>query len=1023
MNNFKKLNNIVGWIIFCIATTTYILTADAKGSFYDCGEFLSCAFKLQVPHPPGSPLFVLLGRIFVILSGDNIQYAAKAINLLSAFASGFTILFLFWIITLLAKKLIIQNNQFAKQQHLIIIGCGIIGALTFAFTDTFWYNAVEAEVYALSAFFTAIVFWAILKWEEAQANYPSDKWIIFIFFMIGLAIGVHLLNLLVIPAIVLVYYFKKYTFSFKGFLMANIIGIFILGIVQIVFIQYTISMAGYFDMFFVNSLGLPFFTGFICFYLFFLIGLFYLYRYGVKKQKYFIQLGVWCTLFLLIGYSTYSTTVIRANSDIPINMYVPNNPMALVSYLSRDQYDDAPLLYGPDYIEVPTRMEKRDIILKRKNNYVKAGKLYVQNWANTQTAHLFPRMFNSAAGPDGEKLYQDYGKFQTGETPTMMNNIGFFINYQVGWMFLRYFMINFVGKQNDLIGYGNFRDGNYISGINFIDNWRLGQTNLLPDSIGKSNKAHNKMFYLPLLMGLLGFIYQYKKNKKSWFVLLNCFFFTSIAIVVYSNQSSKEPRETDYIYVGAFMVFSIWIGLALIPLFQFLQKKMNPIKACYVAFIISFIAVPFLMGQQGWDDHDRSKRTLALDMAINYLESCPPNALLFIFTDNDLYPLLYAQEVEGIRTDVRIVSNNLGKAGWHITRLLKKQNQSMPFDIIFKPEQIEGARRNVIFYHKLDNYNDTTYYALEEVFRKIISNDSLVFDIPTNAYPLFTEANNIHIFPTKKFSVPVSKQKILQQNWVSTKDKMEDEIKINFAANRDNMIKNEIMMYALIASTKWERPICFTSKFDVKDLGIDKYLTQIGLVYQLTPVLNKEINIDAAYNFCLKKCRLGNPTKSNIYFDSECRTQLNLIKSLFVALAEQLIKENKLDSANKILVQFDNNINTDATPYGVTNQNEGNMYNYYSFLFLKACFAVKNKNLFKKVAIQLKKDMQQQFNYYKSLGNIENDQQLFQQAELTFQGKESDLNDAQKPFKLDILGSSQMIKDIANLEKNLENLK
>ncbi|MCX8473206.1 MAG: DUF2723 domain-containing protein [Sediminibacterium sp.] len=1019
--NYIKVNNIIGWVIGLFTTIIYISCVEPKGSFFDCGEFLSCGYKLQVTHPPGYPMYVLLARIFAILCGSDPQLAAKYINSMSAVASGMTIMFLFWSITILARKIVAKKNQIDKlssDQIFLIFISGIVGALCFAFSETFWFNAEEAEVYALSSFFTALIFWGLLRWENGPATRANDRWLVFIFYITGLAIGVHLLNLLTIPAIVLVYYYKNYAYSFKGFVYALIIGAVVLVFVQIIFIQYSIWWAGYTDVFFVNNLGLPFFSGFIFFYIVVFGFLFYLFKVSLRKKIVILQISVWAMAFMLLGYGTYFTSMIRAAAPIPINMFKVSNPMALVSYLSRDQYDDAPLLIGPDYIETPSRKPKRDIILKRDTRYVNAGKLFVQDWSNTQTAHLFPRMFNSANDNQQSQMYADFTDTKLNDPPTFLDNIKFFINYQCGWMFARYLMHNFVGRENDLVGYGNVRDGNYLSGIEFIDNWRLGPTDKLPDTIGAKSKSNNHLFYLPFVLGLLGFIFVYKQARKNFWVLLLLFIYTGIAIVVFTNQSGQEARETDYVFVGAFYIFAIWIGLGVLYFNQLLGIKIKNVKNLNL-ITLATLMVPLIMFFQEYDDHDRSNKTLAFDMARNYLESCPPNAVLFVFTDNDLYPLFYAQEVEGVRTDVRIVSNNLSKAAWHVTRLLEQENRSAPFDILFKPEQIEGGRRNVLFYHKIPGYeNDSIYYPLEKVFREVLANDNFYFDIPTNSYPLFTEEKKANVFPCYRFSVKVDKEKILSNHWLEAGDSLLDEITFEFNRQRNYIIKNELVVYSLLATTHWERPICFTSKYSLNDLGLLDYMVQRGMVFQLLPVKNKLFNESQTEQLITQKFGYGNPTKTNVYFDNENRAQFNFIKVMISEFCNYLIDQNKNAEANKVLSYFDSQINTKATPYGVTNFNKGNQYNYYSFLLLTAAYRLKNKVLFEKIAQQLQKDMLQQYQYYAALGNLEKSE-LLAQSELAIRNQDNDLSEFQKPLALDILGSNKMVEDIDNMRREL----
>ncbi|HXB94499.1 MAG TPA: DUF2723 domain-containing protein, partial [Puia sp.] len=528
-SNFQRLNLLTGWIVGLIACTVYILTMEATGSFWDCGEFISSCYKLQIPHPPGAPLFILMGRLFIVLFGDNPHTAARAVNCMSALASGLSIGFLFWTITHFARK--ITNHTFT------ILSCGVVGALAYTFCDSFWYSAVEGEVYASSAFFTAIVFWAILKWEE-QADKPgADKWIVFIFYMMGLSIGVHLLNLLTIPAIVMVFYFRRYKPTKIGAILAFLIGCIITGFVLKFVIQYTIKGAGAFDVFFVNSLNLPFFSGFAAFFVLlataFVVGI----RWAMKKNYYYLRIGIWSAAFMLLGYSTYFTTMIRSNADVPVDMFNVDNPVSLVGYLSRDQYGDWPILYGPDFTDQAPYVENGNLYEKDGDHYVVAGKKYAEDWSNTPSSHLFPRMWNPNNTRGDVDTYRRYSGIGPDDQPTMADNVKYFLRYQTGWMYLRYFMWNFAGKQNDLQGFGNPRDSNWVSGIAPLDNLLYGDQSKMPDTARKNNKSYNRLYLLPLLLGMLGLLIQYRRNRRDTLVTGLLFFFTGMAIVLYLNQS------------------------------------------------------------------------------------------------------------------------------------------------------------------------------------------------------------------------------------------------------------------------------------------------------------------------------------------------------------------------------------------------------------------------------------------------------------------------------------------------------
>ena len=1010
--DFKKINNWTGWLVTLIACTVYIMTSEAASSFWDCGEFISSAFKLQIPHPPGAPMFVLLGRIFIILFGDNPLTAAKAVNTMSALASGFTILFLFWTITHFAKRIVVKQTgtEPVGYQILAIMGAGIVGALAYTFSDSFWYSAVEGEVYALSSFFTALVFWAILKWEHKADQPGADKWIIFIFYMMGLSIGVHLLNILTIPAIVMVYYFRQYKPTITGGLVAFLVGVVITGFIQVVLIQFTIKWAGAFDVNFVNSMRLPFFSGFIFFFVLLAAILTWGIYYANKKGLYFLKLGVWSMIFMLLGYTTYITTMIRSNADPSVDMYNVDNPVTLVGYLGREQYGDWPILFGPDYVDKVDNIENGDQYVKAPTNYELAGKNYKRDWSSAPSSHLFPRMWDGENDRGQMDSYKAFAGVVDGEAPTLRDNIKYFTNYQFGFMYLRYFLWNFAGKQNDLQGFGNVRDGNFSTGISFIDNFFFGDQSKLPDTIKNNNKAHNNLFMLPFFLGLFGFLFQYQQNKKDFIVTGLLFFFTGLAIVLYLNQVSLQPRERDYAYVGSFYAFAIWIGLGVLQVIQWLTKVVNQKTASIIATVVCLLAVPALMAQQEWDDHDRSQKLLPRDLARNYLESCPPNAILFSFGDNDTYPLWYAQEVEGIRPDVRVVVNSLLGSDWYMRELRYKVNESNKFDVIFSEEQVSGNKLNVAYYNALPEYGETRYHNLDSVLRYVVGD-------PTGKYMASTTDGPVNIFPTHKFKVSVNKANALASGIAKPTDTMVDELLIDFNPNRQNLLKNELAMYAIIATSDFKRPICFTSTQELKELGLDKYVRQTGMSYQLVPVMNQTIDADVAYKNMMTKFSFGNAKNPNVYFDEENRRHLNSMRLAFSQVAQALAIEGKRDSAQQLLRKFDAETNEKNFPYGMTS-NRGNQHNYFSYLFLQACYASGELKLANKVSVSLLKDLKQAVAYYKSLGEAMSDDQFFVNAENAYQGKPNSLVNKQIAFVQDILTCGQLIEAVNKMEKD-----
>jgi hypothetical protein len=1093
---FNRINNISGWIMCVFACTVYILTSEAGGSFWDCGEFVSCCLKLQIPHPPGAPFFVLLGRIFIVLFGNNPLTAAKAVNIMNALASGFTILFLFWTITHFAKKILQPDTskELNNFQQLSIIVAGIVGALAGTFTDSFWYSAVEGEVYAMSSFFTAVVFWAALKWERVADEPGADKWLIFIFFMIGLSIGVHLLCLLCIPAIVLIYYFKrkssikyhlvrKYfiritltggiiafllalgiaqstaepeknlpadkafaglillaTFLSTGLLflierfkknkkelyggiyMFIIFGVVIFGFILKGVIQYSIKAAGAFDIFFVNNLDLPFFSGFAFFFLLIAVAIWQGLRFASRKKFMHMRLALWCIAFTLLGYSTYITTMIRSNADPSIDIFNVDNPQALAGYLGRDQYGDFPLLYGQNFNAQPADYSYNSMKYEKgKHKYIPAGK-GLDYVFPAKDKMFFPRMWdinNEEGHADYYAFFAGIGKGQDGSyerSPTFMENLRFFLSYQTYFMYIRYFFWNFSGKQNDVQGLfaGNVRDGNWITGIPIIDNALYGDQSMMPDSL-RHSKGHNVMFMLPFVLGIIGLLYHAKRMTSDALISVLLFLSTGFAIVIYINQPGYQPRERDYAYVGSFYVFAIWIGLsvlyfiklasawnkkllkdilvnaalisfilmifiliagygatagitvgiatfALIALvaaaipyaLQFLKNK----KAISIAAFIVALCVPVLMGTQEWNDHDRHKKQLSRDVARDYLESCAPNAILFTIGDNDTYPLWYAQEVEGIRPDVRIVITTLLGTDWMMNELRHKVNNSASVDLIWTPEQIQGNKRDYVFYQPQPQFPENRYYDLYDMMKNWVGSD----DPSKMAYS--SGGDTVNTFPVHKVAVPVDASLVRANGTVNADDKVVDAMRFELPA-KNALFKNDLAILNIIAANKWQRPIYFTMPYN--KLGFDKYLRRDGLTYRLVPVENPGLNMDKMYNLIQdkKKWTYGNANLTNVYYDEINRSQLLAIRKADLDLAFDLVEKNKSDEAKNILEHDDKMIREENLPYGMTSSN--NSHNRISLGFLEACYRAGDRKLAAKVSASVQKDLLQQKRYYQSL--------------------------------------------------------
>jgi len=997
--SFKRINNITGWAICIIACMVYLLTMEATGSFWDCGEFVSSAYKLQIPHPPGAPLFVLLGRIFSIPLGPH--DAARGVNTMSALASGFTILFLFWSITHFARKIYQKNNLvLSNGQIFTIMAAGVVGALAYTFSDSFWYSAVEGEVYAMSSFFTAIVFWAVLKWEQEvtveQSNgikghfTRADRWLILIFYLIGLAVGVHLLCILTIPAIVMVYYYKRYTTTKWKTFWAFLIACIITGIVQVPMIQWTIKFAGQFDIFFKNDLGLPFFSGFTFYFVFIGVLIYFMLRLANKKNWNFLKLAMWSFAFVLLGFSTYYTTLIRSNADPAVDMFNVDNPVSLVGYLSREQYGDWPILKGQDFTAQATSQIPVDTYVKGKDRYEKKGKKYETEYA-PEDIHFFPRMWDNSNDQGHADYYASFAGIgkdpKTGsylDKPTMADNFSFFISYQFNWMYWRYFMWNFAGKQNDIQGVdiGNVRDGNWLTGISFWDKARLGDQSKMPDSI-KHNKAHNTLFCLPLILGILGLIYQYKKDKQDTLIVGLLFFFTGFAISIYLNQAGNQPRERDYAYVGSFYAFAMWIGIAVLYVKELFEKFIKGNMANYASAGLCFLAVPLLMATQEWNDHDRSHKVLARDLATDYLQSCAPNAILITFGDNDTYPLWYAQEVEGVRRDIRVVNSSLLGTDWYINQLRYKVNQSDPIDVLWTPDEIMGSKRDAIYFYpdapgaKVDQTQPMDLYTMMKDFAGS--------DEPTRMAQ--NGDDYLNIYPTKKVKIPVDTNFVRQNGTVNAGDSVVSEI--DFDIPRSALGKNESAILNIIAANKWRRPIYFTSPYD--ELGFQQYLRTDGLTYRLVPVKNSEVNREWAYDAMMKKFVFGNADKPGVYYDEENRRHLNTIRMQYAQVANNLADHDRKDKAKNLLQKCDKMMLQENFPYGLVSRRE--QQDQISGQFLLAAYKSGDSVLAKKVSEALRKDLEQQVTYFSSLDEnkqvaLAYENQIVQQLLQQLQGME-----------------------------------
>ncbi len=898
--SYTKINNLLGWLTFTIASITYILTLEPTGSYWDCGEFISAAYKLQVVHQPGAPLFLMIGKIFSLLAGGDNTMVAYWVNMSSALSSGATILFLFWTITALAKKILVKEGEVISTATLIqIMGAGLVGSLGYAFSDTFWFSAVEAEVYAMSSLATAVVFWAILKWD-AHADEPfADRWLIFIAYIMGLSIGIHLLNLLVIPAIALVYYFRRTAKATnKGILLALIVGIFILGIIQYGIIQYLVKFAAFFDLFFVNTLGLGFGTG-VIFFLLLLAGAFiYGINYSIKKHKVILNLALICTVFILLGYSSYAMIIIRAKANTTLNNSNPENAFSFLGYLNREQYGDRPLLYGQYFDSKPVdQKEGSNIYRKGENKYEIIGKKpeYVYD-RNT----LLPRMYSDDAQHVG--FYRDWMGMGPEENPNFTQNLGFLGSYQIGFMYMRYFLWNFSGRQNDEQGNGDYTRGNYLTGISFIDKIRLGDQGNLPPSI-KENKGRNVLFMLPLILGIIGAFWHFKRQQKDAGIVALLFFFTGLAIVLYLNQNPLQPRERDYAYAGSFYAFTIWIGLA-VPAIASWLKKLNPATAGLAATFIGLLACPILMASQNWDDHDRSEKTTSRDLAKDYLNSCAPNAILFTYGDNDTYPLWYVQEVENFRPDVRIVNLSLFDTDWNINQLRLPFNGSKPLPMSLKKEQYVSGVRDILFYQ---DYNLQGFQEVKDVMEFITSDNP-------DAKVQYTSGKMENFLPTKNLKLTINPDEVIATKTISAAERSKIVPAMEWKLSGNYLTKGQLAMLDILQTNHWKRPIYFS--FTVPNsqfIGLDNYLFNEGFAMRLVPATRTQfpetalgrtddVNTTQMYDNMMNKFVWGNMKNAN-YLDPESSKMAMLSLNKFTELAKNLLYEGKKEQAKKALLK------------------------------------------------------------------------------------------------------------------------
>jgi len=906
MTRYKLINNITGWVVFLIAAFVYVSTIEPTASWWDCGEYISASYKLMVGHEPGAPMFQLIARFFAIFAGDDVLQVAKWVNTMSALASAFTILFLFWSVTHFAKKLVVgtDGDENDLGNIIAVMGSGAVGALAFTFSDSFWFSAVEGEVYALSSMFTALVFWVILKWETVADEPHADRYIVLIALLFGMSIGVHLLNLLAIPAITFVYYFRKYKPTTQGFLVTGVVSLVILVLVQYGVIPYVVKAASWFELLAVNYMGLPFNTGLFGYFLVLVAAIVVGLQYTRKKGMVTANTAILSVMMLLIGYSAYTLTVVRSIANPPMDESNPDNVFALQSYLNREQYGDRPLFYGQYYNAEYVGKEDGDkVYYQGKEKYEVIGRKSIAEY-DPKMSGLFPRMYSNQDHHIAE--YKSWTGCKDDVKPTMGENLSFLFKYQIGHMYLRYLMWNFAGRQNDLQGHGEINKGNWISGIDFLDEMRLGPQDNLPLSMTK-NKARNKFYMLPLILGLIGLVFQYYRDKEGAWLVGLMFLMTGLAIVIYLNQYPIQPRERDYAYVGSFYAFAMWIGLGVAAIFDSLKRKTPSVVAASVASVLSLVAVPYVMGKEGWDDHDRSDRYAARDIAVNYLESCAPNAILFTNGDNDTFPLWYAQEVEGVRTDVRVVNLSLFNTNWYIDQLRRKAYDADELPFTFSEEALLGEKRLQI---------PITQEYFEQSFRRKLGDqhielkEALAFVAKDEKqYMLPTRVGDYNYLPSGNLKLTVDSAQVMKTGTVRPEQADRIVKEMVWKMRGSSITRNSLMVLDIIANTNWERPIYFAVTVGSENyLGLEKYFQVEGLAYRLVPMERNskdgqtgEVNTVAMYENMVNKFQWGNMHLPQVYHGTETERMSLNYRSMYARLANSLIEVGKLDEAKKTL--------------------------------------------------------------------------------------------------------------------------
>ncbi|MFY7810675.1 MAG: protein O-mannosyl-transferase family [Flavobacterium sp.] len=1043
--NFSKWNTILGWVAFAITLIVFSITVEPSLSFWDCGEYISTAAKLEVGHPPGAPLYQIIGAFFAMFAFNEKQIGLM-VNMMSVFSGAFTVLFMFWSSTKLMRKVVSTYSDLNLNRQIAILGSSFIGALTLTFSDSFWFNATEAEVYSMATFLIAILFWLGLKWEEDMLEPNGNKWLLAISLVIGLSFGVHFMALLTIPALGMIYYFKHYqTITVKNFILANIVVVAVLLFIFKLLLPWTMALFGHTEVFMVNSFGLPFNSGTIFMGLL-IISLFY---YGLKvtaqNNKPFANTFLLCILFVFIGFSTWLMLPIRSNANVVINENEPSDAREVLAYYNREQYGSLPLFYGPQYTDIYAGPDQENPFKDKAPNYERnyqTGKYEIVNQyknaeQNSNSKHfaILPRLWSTEdshienyitfAGVPEIEMNQDYNfdqdlaqygvnldsisqeeyyyavgqlkgevqktinqfksEYQQGnidqkdyldfikkygdyliiEKPSTVQNFKFLFDYQFGYMYMRYLMWNFVGRQNDIQGNGDIENGNWLSGISFIDELRLGSQDKLPTDI-KNNKGRNTYFFIPFILGLIGFLYILQRDKKTFYIMFVLFMLTGFVLKIYLNERPYEPRERDYALVGSFMIFAMWVGFGVFSLYETISTKIKSNVSLPIALGLAFLASPLLMAYQNWDDHDRSDRYSAVANAKAYLDSCEPNAILFTIGDNDTFPLWYMQEIENYRTDVRIVNTSLLMTDWYADQMKAKAYNSDPVPITIDRNLYKGDKLHYSVYKpKID--------SAINVF------DFLKFMKIENENTMITMQNGLkfHYYPTNKITIPVDKNKVIQNKVVSQKYYDQIVPNIDITIKGGALYQNRLMMIDIIANNNWKRPIYFSGGSNADDdyAWMKDYLQLDGMVYKLVPIKTPKkdkhqfemgiVDTDKMYDIVMK-WDWGNMESTKIYHDPETRKNALGYRNNLSRLMKALIEEGKLEKANKIA-----DLAMAKMPY--------EYYGYYSLLsdFVEGYYLIDADDKARNLTQKLIKTYQEYLDYYHNMS--QSDQRIFEQ--------------------------------------------